>query len=110
MVILLALGGCRVSGPEEPVPQTGHACCTSTDATQQHFSGCHVRRTPCRRAEVVEMFGRVTCGPVDEANCEGGRCCTYVSPTPPAETPTAATSPTPPAPPAGGSSGATTGS
>jgi hypothetical protein len=39
-------------------------------------TGCRLTGR-CRRDEPVWMRGNVTCGPVDEAECLGGRCCTY---------------------------------
>ncbi|MEM9461655.1 MAG: hypothetical protein AAGF11_46260 [Myxococcota bacterium] len=72
-------GGCRPYDPQEPIEQTAQACCTRADPKLRHFEGCRVTRGQCRmrKGETFWMRGRVTCGPVDEQRCAGGRCCSY---------------------------------
>ena len=76
-LLLLPNAGCTAVKKDEPVEHAPQACCTEADAQLQHFKGCAVSRRNCRREERWWMRGFVTCGPVDEANCAGGRCCEY---------------------------------
>jgi hypothetical protein len=75
MSLGLLFGACRVS-PEVSVEGAPEACCTKSDRQLQNFKGCRVG-SRCRKAEKFWMQGLVSCGPVDEAACEGGRCCHY---------------------------------
>ena len=74
-VLLVGCGGRHQ--PSMPVEQAPEACCTKGDMQLQHFSGCRVGGRRCGEREVYWMRGAVTCGPVDTANCAGGRCCHY---------------------------------
>lgn len=79
--LLFALGsvGCRPVPPEASVEGVPQACCTEGDTELQNFAGCRIPTRKCRsrRGEKWWMRGSVHCGPVDEANCAGGRCCSY---------------------------------
>lgn len=72
-------GACSVVKPEQPVERTPEACCTWGDFQLQHFKGCRIPTRDCRasKGERYWMRGYVSCGPVDEASCDGGRCCSY---------------------------------
>lgn len=77
---LLVLPGCRVVKPEVSVEGVPQACCGSADSKLQTFKGCRILpRGSCksRHGEKFWMRGDIACGPVDEAQCEGGRCCKY---------------------------------
>jgi hypothetical protein len=73
--LLLGCGGHYK--PTQPVELAPEACCTIGDMELQHFQGCRVGGRRCKKGEIYWMQGSVTCGPVDEANCAGGRCCHY---------------------------------
>lgn len=74
-----ALGGCRTIKADASVEGIPQACCTTADPKLENFKGCRLPQRSCksRRGEKFWMRGDVACGPVDEAACEGGRCCTY---------------------------------
>jgi hypothetical protein len=76
---MLLGGACSVIKPEASIERTPQACCTWGDFQLQHFKGCRIPTRDCRasKGERYWMRGYVTCGPVDEANCDGGRCCSY---------------------------------
>lgn len=80
MSLWLLLAGCRAIKPDVSVEGAPQACCTSADPKLQNFEGCRVTGGNCqmRKGEKFWMRGAVSCGPVDEAACEGGRCCHYV--------------------------------
>jgi hypothetical protein len=71
--------GCRTIKPDVAVEGAPQACCRSADPKLQNFAGCRVAGGNCqmRRGEKYWMRGAVACGAVDEAQCEGGRCCHY---------------------------------
>jgi len=73
------LAGCRGIKPEASVEGYPQACCTSADAKLENFKGCRLTGGNCkaRKDERWWMRGDVACGPVDEGNCAGGRCCHY---------------------------------
>lgn len=73
----LAAGACTAVKKEASVEFAPQACCTEADAELQHFKGCRLPRRNCHKEEKWWMRGHVTCGPVDEASCAGGRCCEY---------------------------------
>ncbi len=78
----IALGlllGCHPVKPEVSIEGAPQACCLSADPTLQNFKGCRIPRRRCksRQGEKFWMRGAVSCGPVDEQQCEGGRCCAY---------------------------------
>lgn len=79
MSLWLLFAGCRAIEPDVAVNGAPQACCKTADEKLQHFTGCRVTGGNCqlRRGEAYWMRGSVACGPVDEAQCEGGRCCTY---------------------------------
>jgi hypothetical protein len=71
--------GCRRIAPEASVEGIPQACCASADSKLQSFKGCRIPQRGCkaRRGEKFWMRGDVACGPVDEGQCAGGRCCEY---------------------------------
>jgi len=79
LFLCLSLGGCRQIQPEAAVEGIPQACCTSADPKLQDFKGCRIPQRSCksRKGEKFWMRGSVSCGPVDEAQCAGGRCCSY---------------------------------
>jgi hypothetical protein len=79
LALSLWVGACSRINPEEPVERTPQACCTWGDFRLQNFKGCRIPTRDCRssKGERYWMRGYVTCGAVDEANCDGGRCCSY---------------------------------
>lgn len=79
LLFSLLAGACSRINPEEPVERTPMACCTWGDFKLQNFKGCRIPTRDCRssKGERYWMRGYVTCGPVDEASCDGGRCCSY---------------------------------
>jgi len=76
---LLLLPGCRTIKPDASVEGYPQACCTTADPKLQSFEGCRLTGGNCkiRKGEKWWMRGDIACGPVDEASCEGGRCCHY---------------------------------
>lgn len=80
MTLALLTGGCRAIKADVSVEGAPQACCKSADPKLQHFSGCRVTGGNCqmRKGEKYWMRGAVSCGPVDEGKCEGGRCCGYM--------------------------------
>lgn len=76
---LLLLPACRTIKPDASVEGFPQACCTTADPKLQSFEGCRLTGGNCkiRKGEKWWMRGDVACGPVDEASCEGGRCCHY---------------------------------
>ncbi len=77
---LLSLPGCRVVSADVSVEGVPQACCASADPKLQSFKGCRLlQRGQCKSGadEKFWMRGDIACGPVDEAQCEGGRCCNY---------------------------------
>ena len=79
MLLWQLSAGCSAIKPDASVEGAPQACCKSADPKLQHFEGCRVTGGNCsmRRGEKFWMRGSVACGPVDEAGCEGGRCCEY---------------------------------
>jgi hypothetical protein len=80
IVLALALPGCSVIKDDASVDGAPQACCRAADSQLKEFEGCRIlHRGSCkaRRGEKFWMRGHVMCGPVNEAECAGGRCCTY---------------------------------
>ena len=78
----IALGlllGCHRIAPEASIEGAPQACCSVADPMLKSFKGCRIPRRNCKSKleEKFWMRGAVECGPVDEAACEGGRCCAY---------------------------------
>lgn len=80
MSLGVLFGACRAIEPDVAVEGAPQACCKTADPKLQEFEGCRVTGGNCqlRRGERYWMRGAVACGPVDEAECEGGRCCHYL--------------------------------
>ncbi|MCA9653628.1 MAG: hypothetical protein H6712_07755 [Myxococcales bacterium] len=78
-IVLGLLCGCHSIKPEASIEGAPQACCTIADPQLKSFKGCRIPHRNCksRQGEKWWMRGSVSCGPVDEANCDGGRCCTY---------------------------------
>jgi len=82
---LLALGtfalalvvGC---GPRfeanEPVDMVNDACCRVANDDMSKFAGCRPTGR-CAKDEAIWMRGYISCSPVEEERCAGGRCCEY---------------------------------
>jgi hypothetical protein len=79
MVLGVLLAACSGFKPDVAVEGYPQACCTSADPKLENFKGCRLTSGNCkqRRHEKWWMRGDVACGPVDEGQCEGGRCCHY---------------------------------
>jgi len=79
MTLWLLLAACTGIKPDASVEGYPQACCTIADPKLENFKGCRITPGNCqrRKAEKWWMRGDVACGPVDEAACEGGRCCHY---------------------------------
>jgi hypothetical protein len=80
IVLALALPGCSVIKDDASVDGAPQACCSAADSKLKEFEGCRIlHRGSCkaRKGEKFWMRGHVMCGPVNEAECAGGRCCTY---------------------------------
>ncbi len=77
--LLGVLGGAACGGRYKSTEAASapEACCTWSDPELKNFRGCRVGGRHCTRGEIYWMQGAVRCGPVDEANCDGGRCCHY---------------------------------
>lgn len=76
-VLGVPLGGCRTIKADATVDGAPEACCTKADFELKSFMGCRIPGRRCSGDEKFWMRGHVVCGAVDEAQCEGGRCCSY---------------------------------
>ncbi|MCX4244620.1 hypothetical protein [Paraliomyxa miuraensis] len=77
IALAAGLGGCRTIKADAPVEGAAEACCTHADFELKNFEGCRIPGRHCGGEEKFWMRGNVVCGPVDAAQCEGGRCCSY---------------------------------
>lgn len=80
IVLALALPACTAIKDDVSVDGAPQACCTTADSKLKEFEGCRIlQRGSCkaRKGEKFWMRGHVVCGPVNEEECDGGRCCTY---------------------------------
>jgi len=78
LLVGLWLSACGRVPPEQPIDFIDQACCSEADTKLSEFKGCLVGKKNCPKSHKWWMRGQVSCGPVDDAACAGGRCCTYL--------------------------------
>ncbi|MBK8265534.1 MAG: hypothetical protein IPK80_29920 [Nannocystis sp.] len=61
---------------DEPVPLASDGCCKFGNEKMTKFAGCRLAKR-CHQDEPIWLNGAVTCGPVEEQRCRGGRCCEF---------------------------------
>ena len=68
---------CGRISPTEPVELIDQAWCAEANPELTQFRSCVLGRRNCPKTHKWWMRGQVTCGPVDDDKCGGGRCCNY---------------------------------
>lgn len=72
-----ACTGARKVPAEAPIENIDQMCCKKGDAKSGRFGGCVVNKRACRDETPMWIRGTISCGPVNEAECLGGRCCVF---------------------------------
>ena len=76
----LGIIGCsRQTPPEAPISSASQMCCAKGDVSSGKFGGCieGFKQRQCPEDHPLWIRGVISCGPVDEAACLGGRCCEF---------------------------------
>lgn len=76
LVLGLGLGCGPRFAPSEPVDMVNDACCRVANDSMTKFAGCRPTGR-CAKEEAIWMRGYISCSPVEEERCAGGRCCEY---------------------------------